>query len=147
VPHSESSYDAVEDFGALYDAIPAYGARADVAFYLEEAERAGASSRVLELGCGTGRLTLPLAQAGHEVTGIDLSPAMLARARAKLGAQPSSVRDRVTLLEGDVSRIELSETPAFDLVVAPFRVLQHFVAIDDQLDVLVRGGICTPHVC
>ena len=136
MPDSESSYDEIADFGTLYDAIPAYGARADVAFYLEEAERAGASSRVLELGCGTGRLTLPLAQAGHEVTGIDLSPAMLARARAKLAAPPSSVRDRVTLLEGDVSRIELSETPSFDLVVAPFRVLQHFVAIADQLDVL-----------
>jgi len=133
---SESSYDAVADFGALYDAVPAYGARADIAFYLQAAERAGASSRVLELGCGTGRLTLPLAQAGHEVTGIDLSPAMLARAREKLAALPQAIQDRVTLLEGDVRRIELAPIPAFDLVAAPFRVLQHFVAIADQLDVL-----------
>jgi SAM-dependent methyltransferase len=132
----ESSYDEVADFGALYDAVPAYGTRADVAFYLEEAERAGSSSRVLELGCGTGRLTLPLAQAGHEVTGIDLSPAMLARAREKLGVQPRESRDRVTLLESDVRRIELADAPAFDLVVAPFRVLQHFAAIGDQLEVL-----------
>ncbi|PYP77004.1 MAG: class I SAM-dependent methyltransferase [Gemmatimonadetes bacterium] len=131
-----SSYDAAADFGALYDAIPAYGARTDVAFYLEEAARSGASSRVLELGCGTGRLTLPLARAGHEVTGIDLSPAMLARGREKLAAEPQSVRERVTLLEGDARRIALAEKPSFDLVVAPFRVLQHFTAIPDQLEVL-----------
>ncbi|HKP16209.1 MAG TPA: class I SAM-dependent methyltransferase [Gemmatimonadaceae bacterium] len=131
-----SSYDGVAEFGALYDAIPAYGSRADVGFYVEEAERAGAASRVLELGCGTGRLTLPLAQAGHEVTGIDLSPAMLARARAKLAAQPRSVQDRVTLHEGDVRRLELEATPSFDLVAAPFRILQHLVTIEDQLDVL-----------
>src|SRR3982751_646288 len=132
----ESIYDAVSDFGALYDAVPAYGTRADVAFYLEEAERAGASSRVLELGCGTGRLTLPLAQAGHEVTGLDFSPAMLARAREKLDALPGAVRGRVTLLEGDARRIELGDAASFDLVLAPFRVLQHFPAIADQLDVL-----------
>src|SRR5215204_5545757 len=142
MPDRVSSYDAVADFGALYDAVPAYGTRADVAFYLEEARRAGASSRVLELGCGTGRLTLPLAQAGHEVMGIDLSPAMLASARAKLAAQPQAVRDRVTLLEGDVRRLELAIEPSFDLVAAPFRVLQHFAAIDDQLDVLAGARRC-----
>src|SRR3954470_16404979 len=86
VSHQVSSYDSTADFGALYDAVPAYSARGDVAFYLEEAERAGASSAVLEIGCGTGRLTPALARAGHSVTGIDLSPAMLARARAKLAA-------------------------------------------------------------
>ena len=138
----DSIYDAAADFGALYDAVPAYSQRADIAFYREEAERSGASSRVLELGCGTGRLTLPLAQAGHEVTGIDLSPAMLARAREKLAAEPASVRDRVTLREGDVRRIELTDTPPFDLVLAPFRVLQHFPAIADQLDVLAGARRC-----
>ena len=136
MPDRVSSYDAVAEFGALYDAIPAYGARADIHFYLEEAERAGASSRVLEVGCGTGRLTLPLAQAGHDVTGIDSSAAMLTRARAKLAAQPRAVQDRVTLLEGDARRLELSATTQFDLVVAPFRVLQHLTAIADQLDFL-----------
>jgi SAM-dependent methyltransferase len=134
-----SGYDAVADYGAFYDAVPAYAARADVAFYLDEAQRLGASSRVLELGCGTGRLTIPLAQAGHEVTGIDLSRAMLARARAKLAELPRSVQDRVTLLEGDVRRTELGDTPTFDLGIAPFRVMQHFPAIEDQLDFLTSA--------
>src|SRR5512133_3020224 len=135
---ASSIYDTTTDFGTLYDAIPLYATRADVAFYLEEAERAGTSSAVLEVGCGTGRLTLPLARAGHEVTGIDLSPAMLARARAKLAAEPHYVRARVTLLEMDARRMALPAEPRFDVAVIPFRVMQHFEAIEDQLDVL-RG--------
>jgi SAM-dependent methyltransferase len=133
-----SSYDTTSDFGTLYDAVPLYSARADVAFYLEEAARVGASCAVLEVGCGTGRLTLPLARAGHEVTGIDLSPAMLARARTKLAAEPDDVRARVTLRETDARRMELPAEPAFDVAVAPFRVMQHFITIEDQLDVLIR---------
>ncbi|MEO8562801.1 MAG: class I SAM-dependent methyltransferase [bacterium] len=136
--HPASSYDSSTDFGTLYDAVPAYSTRGDVGFYLEETERAGASSAVLEVGCGTGRLTLPLARAGHEVTGIDLSPAMLARAREKLAAEPPEIRARVTLLETDARRMELSTTPAFDLAIVPFRVMQHLGAIEDQLEVLAR---------
>jgi SAM-dependent methyltransferase len=131
-----SSYDTTTDFGELYDAVPLYSARADVDFYLDEARRAGTSSAVLEVGCGTGRLTLPLARDGHEVTGIDLSPAMLARARAKLGAEAPDTRARVTLLETDARRMALPATPTFDVAIVPFRVMQHFVAIEDQLDVL-----------
>jgi SAM-dependent methyltransferase len=130
-----STYEATADYGTLYDAVPAYAERADIAFYLGEAERAGT---VLEVGCGTGRLTLPLARAGHVVTGIDLSPAMLARARAKLDAEAPEVRARVTLLETDARRMTLASDAAFDLAVVPFRVMQHFVSIDDQLDVLAE---------
>jgi SAM-dependent methyltransferase len=138
MPDLKSSYDSTSEFGTFYDAVPLYSTRGDVAFYLEEAERAGASSAVLEVGCGTGRLTLPLARAGHAVTGIDLSPAMLARARAKLDAEPPDVRARVTLLATDARRMTLPARPTFDLVIAPFRIMQHLVAIEDQLDVLTR---------
>src|SRR5690242_5009291 len=96
-----TSYDTTPDFGAFYDAVPLYSTRGDVALYLDEAARAGEPGTVLEIGCGTGRLTLPLARAGHVVTGVDLSPAMLARARSKLAAEPPEVRARVTLLEAD----------------------------------------------
>jgi SAM-dependent methyltransferase len=136
--HATSSYDASTDFGTLYDAVPAYSTRDDVAFYLEEAERAGASSAVLEVGCGTGRLTLPLALAGHEVTGIDLSPAMLTRARAKLASEAHEIRSRVTLLETDARSMDLPHGATFDLAILPFRVMQHLLTIEDQLDVLGR---------
>ena len=142
-----SSYDVSPDFGMLYDAAPVYAVRPDIAFYVEEANRAGGGSTVLELGCGTGRLTLPLARAGHRVIGVDLSPAMLERARTRLAAEPEEVRRRVTLLTGDARSADFTPPSTPDLVIAPFRVLQHFPSIEDQLRVLAlarrvvrRGG-------
>lgn len=67
------------DLAELYDAIVQPGPCE--AFYREEARRWGGP--VLELACGTGRLTLPLAQDGHEVVGLDTSGAMLEAARGK----------------------------------------------------------------
>jgi len=131
-----SSYDVSADFGTLYDSAPVYAVRPDIAFYVDEANRVGDGSTVLELGSGTGRLTLPLARAGHPVIGLDLSPAMLMRARAKLAAEPEDVRRRVTLLAGDVRDAGFTPPSVPDLVIAPFRVLQHFPSIDDQLRVL-----------
>ena len=128
-----SSYDVAVDFGVLYDAIPAYAERPDVAFYVSEAARAGRGSTILELGCGTGRVTLPLARAGHAVLAIDASPAMLSRAREKIAAEPDDVRHRATLLEADARALVLDDRREFDRVFAPFRVLQHFTAVDDQL--------------
>jgi SAM-dependent methyltransferase len=128
-----SSYDVSPDFGMFYDAAPVYAVRPDIAFYVEEANRIGAASVVLELGSGTGRLTLPLARAGHPVIGLDLSSAMLARARTKLAEEPDEVRRRVTLIEGDVRSAEFTPPAVPDLVIAPFRVLQHLTSIEDQL--------------
>ena len=123
------AYDVVPEVGALYDAVPAYGVRRDVAFYVEEATRAGGP--VLELGCGTGRITLPIARAGVAVTGLDASEGMLARCRMKLDAEPDAVRERVTLRRADARDFSLGAT--FALAIAPFRILQHVVAVDDQL--------------
>src|SRR5437867_649860 len=97
-----TSYDGVADFGALYDAIPLYAARADVQFYVAEAARDGEGSAVLELGCGTGRVLVPLARAGHVVTGIDSSANMLDRCRTNLEKEPPAVRTRVSLHQADV---------------------------------------------
>ena len=128
----ERSYDAIPDFGQLYDAVPAYAARGDVRFYRARAARAGGS--VLELGCGTGRILLPLARDGRTVVGLDASPAMLARCEEKLRREPDDVRARVALRAGDACGFDLGRR--FDLLIAPFRVLQHVVAIDDQLRLL-----------
>jgi SAM-dependent methyltransferase len=123
------SYDAVPDFGLLYDSVPAYGERRDVAFYLEEATRAGGP--VLELGCGTGRVLIPTARAGCTVVGVDGAERMLARCREKLAREDDAVRARVSLLRADARSFALGTT--FALVTAPFRVVQHLTTIDDQL--------------
>ena len=67
----------------------------DVVMYRELAtsRSGGGSAQVLELGCGTGRVAAPLAEAGLEVVGVDISPAMLALARERVGTLP------VTLIE------------------------------------------------
>jgi SAM-dependent methyltransferase len=134
----ESSYETVPDFGVLYDAVPAYANRSDVPFYLEEAASAGspdAPATVLELGCGTGRVLLPLARAGHAVTGIDESHSMLARCEAKLATEQRVVRDRVALHQADARQFTVAAPTGdgFRLAVAPFRILQHLTTAADQL--------------
>jgi SAM-dependent methyltransferase len=126
---STSSYDAIPDFGLLYDSVPLYAARADIAFYVQEA--AAVRGPVLELGCGTGRILLPLARAGCTVVGLDNSREMLARCRAKLAAEPAPVRARVTLHEHDVRDFDLGAR--YPLVIAPFRVFQQLPLVADQL--------------
>jgi SAM-dependent methyltransferase len=121
-------YDAFPDLPAIYDSVPAYVTRRDVQFYVDEARGAG---NVLEVGCGTGRILLPIARSGRSIDGLDPSPEMLERCRMKLLAEPDVVRDRVTLHRGDARAFDLGRQ--FDLVIAPFRVLQHLTTIDDQL--------------
>lgn len=125
-------YDAFPDLPTIYDRIPAYVNRADVQFYLGEARDVGGT--VLEVGCGTGRILLALARAGHQIDGLDASTQMLERCRAKIREEPESVRSHVALHRADVRAFDL--TRQFDLVIAPFRVVQHLTAIEDQLGFL-----------
>ncbi|MBP2158784.1 MULTISPECIES: class I SAM-dependent methyltransferase [Asticcacaulis] len=91
--------------------------------------------RVLDIGCGTGRHTIRLARAGNRVTGIDLSPGMLAVAREKLSSLD------VALIEGDI----LTAPPPgpFDAVVTAL-VLEHIndpaVFFARVADLLTPGG-------
>ena len=78
---------------------------------------------ILELGCGTGRLLLTLSRVGHSAIGIDNSPAMLEIARKKLAEERTSVRERVSLVEGDITSFELSQR--FGLVILPYNTLFH----------------------
>lgn len=119
-------YDAAAEF---YDHIVPYRDRADVDFFVEAARAAG--GRVLELGCGTGRVLIPCARAGIEITGVDRSPAMLAVCRQKLEEEPAEVRARVELVEGDMRDFDLGRS--FALVTLPFRPFQHLLTVGDQL--------------
>lgn len=126
---TDSSYDKIPEFGTLYDAVPLYHQRQDVAFYVDEARRAGGP--VLELGCGTGRILIPTARAGVTITGLDSSREMLDKCRRNLAAEPAAVRQRVTLHAGDVRDFDLGRT--YKLITAPFRVVQQLITIADQL--------------
>lgn len=88
---------------------------------------------VLELGCGTGRVLLPLATAGCRATGVDGSPALLAVAQAKLEA--AGLAAQVMLVEGDLRSFSLSSRD-FILAVCTSNTLMHLADPDDQLAAL-----------
>ena len=101
-------------------------------FYLNLANEYGGP--VLEFGCGTGRITLPLARQGVDVTGMDASHSMLEVLRAKLAKEPAGVRRRTRVVEGDFRTHYLGDQ--FSLVVIPFRPMQHMYTTEDQLAAL-----------
>jgi SAM-dependent methyltransferase len=104
----------------LYDLDPRNIARDDIPFYRKRAHEIGGS--VLELGCGTGRVTLPLLEDGHEVWGLDLSEEMLAQLRGKAARVAASIASRLHVCHGNMARFDLGRT--FDLIIAPFRAFQ-----------------------
>lgn len=95
------------------------GILGDVAHYKAVAARTGGP--VLELGCGTGRLAIPLARQGQEVCGVDVSAAMLARLREKLETEPEEVRGRLATVQQDVAALDLGDR-RFPLAIIPFNV-------------------------
>ncbi|MED4583470.1 methyltransferase domain-containing protein [Brevibacillus choshinensis] len=106
------------------------GISGDVDFYLDQAKQAG--GKVLELGCGTGRISIPLAQAGIDVTGLDLSQEMLEKAKQK--ASESGDTDSLHLMQGDMRNFDLGQT--FSLIMIPFRSFLHLLHIQEQMKAL-----------
>jgi SAM-dependent methyltransferase len=89
----------------------------DGAFYLELARRHPGA--VLDLGCGTGRITIPLARAGARVTGLDAAGEMLAHARRKAGDLP------ITWVQADARSFQLAQR--FELILDTGTTLQHLL--------------------
>ena len=127
----DSLYDSfIADY---YDESPIVKGRLqDVAFYRNAVRDFG--DPVLELGCGTGRITMALAEAGKRITGVDLSGRMLERAVKKRAALRVEARERVHFVQGDMARFDLGEK--FRLVIIPFRPFQHLLEVRQQMDCL-----------
>ncbi len=97
--------------------------------------------RVLELGCGTGRATLALARAGHEVTGVDFSAGMLAVARQKAAREPKGVAARLHWIRQDLRRLKVgAKGDGFDAVLLLFNTLCSFSRLADLTLVLARAA-------
>lgn len=100
---------------------------ADIDFLLTLAGKTGGP--VLELGCGTGRLLVPLARAGYQVTGLDNAESMLVRARRRLEAEPSTVEERVQLIAADMKAFFLAHK-AYQLAIVPYNTFLHVEPAD-----------------
>lgn len=109
--------------------------RADVSFYRELARQRGAD-RILELGAGTGRVTIPLARDGRSVVALDQSAAMLARLGERIARLPPVVAARITPVTGDLRTF--SVPGRFPLVIAAFNVLEHLYTRSELIACLQR---------
>jgi len=120
-----------------YDA--AYAAKQDLVdapFYVELARKHGGP--VLEIGCGTGRLLLPITREDVEIHGVDNSPAMLDVLKTRVENEPPEVRRRILLHQGDMREFRLSGK--YPLVIMPFRPLQHMHCVEDQVRALATAA-------
>jgi SAM-dependent methyltransferase len=109
--------------GRHYDRMVPAAHAPDVAFWIDQARRYG--DPVLELACGTGRISVPMAQAGFEVTGIDLSEAMLVEARRK----STEAGVRVHWVRADMRTLQLGGS--FRLILLPANALCHLLDLSD----------------
>lgn len=110
--------------GNLYDIFfPAPPEESAFYTHLASGFAKGRTPAVLELGCGTGRLAIPLAQAGFAVTGVDMAAPMLAQARRKARAAGADVAARCTWAKGDMRALDLGKR--FGLIIIPSNNIAH----------------------
>lgn len=121
-----------ENEASFYDTL--YNPTEDLAFWKRCA--AGAKGPILECACGTGRVTIPLARAGHQVTGIDLSGEMLRKAHDNVAKEAPSIRRRIAFVRADMRKVRLGQK--FGLCLVPFFSFHHLLTDKDQEDALRR---------
>jgi SAM-dependent methyltransferase len=136
--HSAAAYAALARFYDLQHATYT----PDVSMYLQFADQsrgvAPGNVGVLEIGSGTGRVMVPLVQAGHRVVGVDESPQMLSIAREALQALP---RERWQLIEADACALDLHER--FGLAFIALNTFLHNLTREGQLAML---AVCRRHL-
>lgn len=113
-------YEGWDDYADYYDWENAQTVgRRDIAFWEQMAE--SVDEPILELGCGTGRVAIPVAKKGATVIGIDRSASMLARGRERV--RKARMAARVKMIRGDIRYLPFPDK-SFPLVMAPYGILQ-----------------------
>lgn len=120
----ESFYDVFADF---YDRWHKDYPQ-DIPLWLEYAKKFG--SPVLELACGTGRVLIPVAREGIEISGLDSSGKMVKKAKENITKEPQEVQDRMKLITADMRDFQLDQK--FNLALVIFNSFQHLMTIEDQ---------------
>jgi ubiquinone/menaquinone biosynthesis C-methylase UbiE len=117
---SEPNRDAVTYWNweaPFWDAyVAGFAPEGEIQFFVEEAQQSG--SPILEIGCGTGRTLIPVAESGMTIVGLDLSAAMLSKAREKISRLDMATQGRIELVEGDMRSFTLGRR--FTLVTVTY---------------------------
>jgi SAM-dependent methyltransferase len=113
----------------VYDITTGPSMHGDEAWYRAKAKACGGP--MLELGAGTGRITLAIADDGGEIWALDASRAMLDRLEATLASKAEGVRQRVHVVQGDMRTFSLDAR--FALILIPYRAFLHNLTEADQL--------------
>jgi SAM-dependent methyltransferase len=136
--------DAAAVLARLYD-LDLVEDPGDLDLYLALAERTGGP--ILELAVGTGRIAVPLAAAGHDVVGVDLDPAMLARAHARAAATPGAAA-RLELMAADLRSVRHPRSGQFRLAILALNSIMLLgslraqrAAVEAMARALAPGGI------
>jgi SAM-dependent methyltransferase len=130
--------DTYRSIAPFYDLLHA-GLTQDTGFVLSLAARH--PGRVLELGCGTGRLLIPLARAGHRILGLDNSLPMLELARRKLAVEQEAVQRRAGLVAANMTAFGLAPA-SFTLALVPYNTFLHL----DEVAALAALRSITRHL-
>jgi len=138
--HPPAPYD---EWAEYYDLIHR-GLPGEAEFYVGQAVRIGGPA--LELGCGTGRLSIPMAMSGVAVTGLDNSRRMLDECRAKLRAV-GPLKGSLQLVEGDMRAFELPGR--YRYIAIAYRTFMHLLEVESQRACLraVRRHLADDGVC
>lgn len=133
-----------DDYAPYYDWENAQTVgRRDVKFWIDLARRSGGA--VLELGCGTGRLSVPVAKVAPGFVGIDRSAPMLRRLQTRL--RRARLGSRARVIRGDIRALPFRRRVRFGLVMAPYGMLQSLITDADLratltavASVVAKGG-------
>lgn len=125
---NKNSYEYQAFIAEFYDYVYTSENRADIDFFVKYAKKA--KGDILELGCGTGRVLIPTAEAGCHITGLDFSSFMLEKCKDKIKKQPEKVQARVDLIKADMINFKIKKK--FSLITTPFRPFQHLISVEAQ---------------
>jgi SAM-dependent methyltransferase len=119
------------DWPDYYDIVNS-GLENDVEFYVNLARET--DGKILELGCGTGRVTIPIARNKKEIIGLDSNPYMLEWGKRK--AKMARTGDYLQFVEGDMREFWFEET--FSLIIIPYRTFLHLLTVKEQIAALAN---------
>lgn len=114
--------------GNIYDGMNT--AIVDLPFYSRWLKKRK-NGNILELCCGTGRLTIPLAQEGYNITGVDNNTSMLKQAKRKA----KELKVPIRFIESDIRTLDLPEE--YDIIFIPFNSIHHLYTNQDFFNVLI----------